>query len=116
MRTGNIGNESGQDWSEYFKPDWLALRREEAIEPDLPIVDPHHHIWEWLGYGLDAFLADLTAGHNVRATVHLESGLARDPSDLPHLQAVGETRYLMGLRDDPLLDRIQQLHICCRRV
>src|SRR6185369_18015714 len=111
-KMGTTGNESGQEWSEYFKPDWLAMRREEAIEPDLPIIDPHHHIWEWLDYDLKAFLADLTAGHNVRATVHLESGLARDPADPPHLRAVGETRFLMGLRDDPLLKQPGAPDVC----
>ena len=25
------------------RPDWLARREEEILEPDLPIVDPHHH-------------------------------------------------------------------------
>ena len=25
------------------RPDWLDKRREEILEPDLPIVDPHHH-------------------------------------------------------------------------
>ena len=24
---------------------WLALTPEEALEPDLPICDPHHHLW-----------------------------------------------------------------------
>src|SRR5262249_4712911 len=28
------------------RPDWLDRRREEIIEPDLPIVDPHHHLVE----------------------------------------------------------------------
>lgn len=25
---------------------WLDLTREEALEPDLEIVDPHHHVWD----------------------------------------------------------------------
>jgi hypothetical protein len=28
------------------RPDWLALRREEVIDPERPIVDPHHHLWD----------------------------------------------------------------------
>ena len=29
------------------RPDWLALPAEEPVlEPDLPIVDPHHHLME----------------------------------------------------------------------
>src|SRR6185436_5042388 len=78
------GTESGLSWSEFFKPDWLSRRREEALDPELPIIDPHHHIWAWLDYGLDEFLADICAGHNVRATVHLESGLARNEADPEH--------------------------------
>ena len=26
-------------------PDWLAKHSEEIIEPELPIIDPHHHLW-----------------------------------------------------------------------
>jgi L-fuconolactonase len=26
------------------RPDWLERRHEEIVEPDLPIVDPHHHL------------------------------------------------------------------------
>lgn len=106
------GTESGLDWSEYLKPDWLARRREDAIDPDLPIVDPHHHIWDWLGYGLDAFLADLHGGHDVRATVHLESRTAWDLSAPAHLQSVGETRHLVELTKDPLLNAPDAPAVC----
>ena len=27
--------------------DWLALTREPALEPELPICDPHHHFWDF---------------------------------------------------------------------
>jgi len=27
--------------------DWLALTREETLEPDMPICDPHHHFWDF---------------------------------------------------------------------
>ena len=26
--------------------DWLALVQEDALEPELPICDPHHHFWD----------------------------------------------------------------------
>ena len=26
------------------RKDWLARRREEVLEPELAIVDPHHHL------------------------------------------------------------------------
>ena len=25
---------------------WTKQRREPALEPDLPIIDPHHHLWD----------------------------------------------------------------------
>lgn len=27
------------------KAEWRALQAEEILEPDLPIIDPHHHLW-----------------------------------------------------------------------
>lgn len=104
--------EHPMEWSEYFKPEWLARHREEALEPELPIVDPHHHIWAWLDYGLDEFLIDLGSGHNIRQTIHLESNLARDESAPKHLKAVGETRYLVGLTEDPRLQKPGAPDVC----
>ena len=26
--------------------DWLALTVEDPLDPDLPICDPHHHLWD----------------------------------------------------------------------
>src|SRR5205814_9009514 len=57
------------------RPDWLAKRQEEILEPDLPIVDPHHHLVgrENTGrYLLPELLADTGSGHNITATVYLE--------------------------------------------
>jgi hypothetical protein len=57
------------------RPDWLARRREPALEPDLPIVDPHHHLIdrpESGRYLLPDLLADIDSGHNIVATVYLE--------------------------------------------
>ena len=53
------------------RDDWLARRTEAILEPELPIVDPHHHLWErpdWV-YMLDDLLADMNSGHNIVATV-----------------------------------------------
>jgi hypothetical protein len=39
---------------------WLAKLSEDILEPDLPIVDPHHHLWDHGGntYCLDNLLAE----------------------------------------------------------
>jgi L-fuconolactonase len=54
---------------------WIALGEEVALEPDLPICDPHHHLWDYPGsrYMLDELLADV-ADHRVLTTVFVECG------------------------------------------
>ena len=56
------------------RDDWLAQWHEEILEPDLPIVDPHHHLWDRPGwrYLLDDLLADTNSGHNIVATVFVQ--------------------------------------------
>src|SRR5205085_12424006 len=56
-------------------PEWLAKRTEEILEPGLPIVDPHHHLCDHPGsrYLLDELLDDVNFGHNIVATVFIQS-------------------------------------------
>ena len=58
------------------KPDDAAAKTgEEPIpEPELPIIDTHHHLWDRGGwtYLLPALLADLNTGHHIVATVFEE--------------------------------------------
>jgi predicted TIM-barrel fold metal-dependent hydrolase len=54
---------------------WIArTRKEQALEPDLPIIDPHHHLWDDNRgpYLLPDILGDIGGGHNVKATVFIE--------------------------------------------
>src|SRR5215468_1957575 len=57
------------------RPEWLDRRKEPALEPELPIIDPHHHLWVRPGwrYMLDDFLADTRTGHNIVATVFVQA-------------------------------------------
>ena len=54
--------------------DWLATLEEPILEPDIPIVDPHHHLWLRGGYTylMPELAADLGGGHNIAATVFAE--------------------------------------------
>jgi len=54
--------------------DWLARVTEPVLEPGLPIVDPHHHLWDRPGwpYMLPDLLADTRSGHNNVATVFVQ--------------------------------------------
>lgn len=78
-----------------LRPDWLATLHEEALEPALPIVDPHHHLWEREGgYLLDELLADLGSGHNIVATVFAQCGYAYRSDGPVELRPVGETELV----------------------
>jgi L-fuconolactonase len=78
-----------------IQTDWLNKRHEETLEPTLPIVDPHHHLWERNGgYLLDELLADLNSGHHVEATVYAQCGYAYRPQGPLALQPVGETEFV----------------------
>src|ERR1700730_17828307 len=82
------------------RPEWLALRREEILEPDLPIVDPHHHLVDRANTGrylLPELLADTASGHNITATVYLEwlsSYRAAGPAEM---RPVGEVEFANGV-------------------
>ena len=82
-----------------IRPDWLAGRREEILEPELPIVDPHHHLWERPGnrYLLPDILADVGSGHDVRATVFVEAHSMYRDSGPEELRSLGETEFVTGI-------------------
>lgn len=83
--------------------DWLALTVEAPLEPDLPICDPHHHLWDGESarvaprYLLDEILADVGAGHNVVSTVFIECGAMLKTEGPEALRAVGETEFVNGI-------------------
>jgi predicted TIM-barrel fold metal-dependent hydrolase len=78
-----------------FDLEWLDLKPEATIEPDLPILDPHHHLWENREppYGLAAFTADAMSGHDIRATVYIEALTQWYKHGPRHLRPVGETAF-----------------------
>ena len=79
--------------------EWLALVKEEALEPELPICDPHHHMWDQPGYRylLDELLADLGTGHNIVSTVFLDCAAMYRAHGPAHLKPVGETEFVNGV-------------------
>src|SRR5277367_6723932 len=79
--------------------EWLARRIEEPIEPAMPIIDPHHHLWDrGSRYLLDEIKRDIdTSGHNIRATVFLQcDSMYRADGDLK-FQPLGETEFVNGI-------------------
>ena len=78
---------------------WLAQVAEEVLEPDLPICDPHHHLWDYpeSRYLLDELLADIGSGHNVTSTVFMECGSMYRADGPEALKPVGETEFVNGI-------------------
>ncbi len=78
--------------------EWVSQTVEEPLEPDLPIIDPHHHLWERPGnrYVLDELLAD-TSGHNVRQTVFVECSSMYRADGPEEFRVVGETEFVQGI-------------------
>ena len=86
----------------HFTPrnDWLAQHQEAIIEPDLPIVDPHHHLVERPETGrylLPDLLADTNSGHNVVATVYLEWLSMYRATGPAEMKPVGEIEFANGV-------------------
>jgi L-fuconolactonase len=79
---------------------WLARQSPEPIlEPALPIIDTHHHLWHRPDhrYLLDELLADLGTGHTVVATVFLECHAMYRASGPEAMRPVGETEFVAGI-------------------
>jgi predicted TIM-barrel fold metal-dependent hydrolase len=92
---------------------------EAILEPNLPIIDPHHHLWDRRAgntgdlappkhgfeamlrmvprYLFEELLADMTSGHNVIATVYMECGAMYRQDGDPAYKPVGETEFVNGV-------------------
>jgi len=100
-----------------------APEPEAIIDPELPIIDPHHHLWFYPRSALDAlghqeslmaqallpafrdksrylfdeFLADLDSGHHIRATVYVQVGSMYRRTGPAQLRSVGEVEFVNGM-------------------
>jgi predicted TIM-barrel fold metal-dependent hydrolase len=96
---------------------------EPILDPELPIVDAHHHLWffneqtlsliesldhieakalapllrERPRYLFDEFLADVSSGHNVRATVYVQAHSMYRADGPEELRSVGEIEFANGV-------------------
>jgi L-fuconolactonase len=81
------------------RQEWLDRHTEPILEPDLAIVDPHHHLWIRPGwrYLLDELLLDINTGHNIVSTVYLQARAMYRESGPVELRPVGETEFANGV-------------------
>lgn len=91
---------------------------EAILEPERPIVDPHHHLWDLrpllpmfpeprhpflaaiagaAHYTFDQLHADTHSGHNIVATVFMECGAFYDASRGEDLKVTGEVEFVNGV-------------------
>ena len=75
---------------------WLAKLQEEVLEPTLPIIDPHHHLWVRSGYTylMPELAADLESGHNIVATVFAECHSMYRKEGPKAERSLGETEFV----------------------
>ncbi len=98
-------NEAIETWMEREAP-------EEVLEPDLPIIDPHHHLWDirtftttepYVSFEQKVYLCEEIAtdiresGHNIEKTVFAQCGAFYRGSGPPELRCVGETEFVHGI-------------------
>jgi predicted TIM-barrel fold metal-dependent hydrolase len=76
------------------------MSRPDIVEPELPIIDAHHHLWpDGVGgrFMVDDLVSDLASGHNVKATVYVECGSFYRADGPAELRPVGEVEFANGV-------------------
>ena len=79
--------------------DWLARHQEETIDPSLPIVDAHHHLWDRQTgrYLFDELQQDTESGHNIVSTIYVQCRSMMSASASEALRPVGEVQFAAGI-------------------
>lgn len=93
--------------------EWLKLTKEAPLEPNLPICDPHHHLWDYPDnlpeervspsarpmrhYLLHDLINDIPGGHNIVKTVFIQCSSMYRKDGPPELRPIGETEFVQGI-------------------
>lgn len=74
-------------------------RDEPILDPDIPIVDAHHHLFlrPTQRYLLEDYVADVTAGHRIVASVYSETSAFARPDGPALMRPVGEVEFANGM-------------------
>jgi len=78
---------------------WLASTTEAAVEPELEIIDAHHHLWDAPRprYLLNEFLADASGGHRIVSTVYVQCHAMHRAHGSEAEKSLGETEFATGM-------------------
>ena len=83
--------------------EWLAQVREDIIEPDLPICDTHHHLWDHREgrverrYLMEEIQKDLRSGHKIASSVFVECRAMYREDGPEEMKPVGEVEFVNGI-------------------
>jgi len=89
------------------------LTRQEPLDPNLPICDPHHHLWDYpddfpgvcitaslrhiRGYLLQGLWDDTSGDHNIQETVFIECRSMYRKDRPEELKPIGETEFVRSI-------------------
>lgn len=73
--------------------------REEIVDPDLPVIDAHIHLWTRDNYFAPDFIADVQAGHKVVSSIYVECSMAYSDDPREAYRPVAENRYVLDQVD-----------------
>ena len=86
---------------------WINGVKEEIIDPDMEIIDPHHHLWhgpedppgikESYRYLLEDLWSDTSSGHNIKKTVFIDCGQEYYEEGPDRFKPVGETEFVVEI-------------------
>src|SRR5688572_17775863 len=82
---------------------WLAQLKEEVVEPEMKICDPHHHLWGerdrsvMRRFLLEELVAETDSGHNIVATVFIEAKAMYRTDGPEAMKPVGEIEFANGI-------------------
>lgn len=94
---------------------WVQLGKEPILEPNLSIVDPHHHVWhDQRGrYLFEELSEDINSGHHILATVFIQSGhnmyRAFGPEEL---KSIGEVELVNGIAAMSASQQFGKVELC----
>jgi predicted TIM-barrel fold metal-dependent hydrolase len=82
---------------------WLDQVQEDVIEPDLPICDPHHHLWGVRKgaieprFLIEELSAETNSGHRIVSTVFIEAKAMFRADGPEEMKSVGEIEFANGV-------------------
>ena len=101
----------------YEIPGWIDKIQEEIIEPGLPIIDPHHHLWHGpvqeqgdnnpYRYLLEDLWNDTGSGHEIKKTVFIDCGQEYYEEGPQEFKPVGETEFVVEIAKQAQLDPLK---------